>query len=47
MEKDELKQRASLVDERTVALFKRYPLVAAVVLGTGIVIGLGIGWLVF
>jgi hypothetical protein len=33
MKREELKKRASLVDERAKNLFKRYPLVVGVVVG--------------
>ena len=43
MNKDELKERAEKVDERALALFKKYPLVGTAVLLVGFLIGLGVG----
>lgn len=43
MKKEELKKRASLVDDRAINLFKRYPLVGSVVLIVGFVLGFVVG----
>ena len=43
MKKEELKKRASLVDERAKNLFKRYPLVGAAVFLVGVVVGFALG----
>jgi hypothetical protein len=46
MDKQELKQRAGLVDDRAIVLFKKYPLVGAAVLLVGFVIGFLVGYFV-
>ncbi len=46
MDKQELKQRAGLVDDRAIVLFKKYPLVGAAVLLVGFVIGFAVGYFV-
>ena len=46
LKKEELKKRASLLDERTVNLFKRYPLVGVVVVIAGFVLGFVVGRLI-
>ena len=40
---EQLKARAEKVDERTVALFKKYPLVGSAVFLAGLLIGLIVG----
>jgi hypothetical protein len=44
VKKEELKKRASLVDDRAVNLFKRYPMVGAAVFIAGMIVGLILGW---
>lgn len=39
----DIKDRVDKVDERVVALFKRYPLVGAAVFLVGVAVGVGIG----
>ena len=42
--KETVKQRVSKVDERVPALFKRYPLVGAVVFVAGALVGMLVMW---
>lgn len=44
MNKDELKDRIDKVDERTVNLFKRYPIVGGLVFIAGYICGVLMGW---
>ena len=46
MDSKELKQRAGLVDDRAIVLFKKYPLVGVAVLLVGFLIGFAVGYFV-